>query len=236
MLALAASSTVVTLINVLATSSPASASDVIKKKLANNSRAIKDLETKRRNLKASIARRQNDLATNPQNLPATAPGDDLNPAISRRGHELLISKDKFALAAVEAQIAQKEGYATKLLIDLGIAEKAEKEAREKLAKEALKKAEKEAAEKAAKEAAEKAAKEALEKAGKEAIEKGAKEGAEKIGKALAKKGAGAVAKKIPIVGIGFFVYDWYSGGLGYAANEAVWPLSEAWRDDGIFSP
>ena len=96
-------------------------------------------------------------------------------------------------------------------------DKAEKQAKEKAAKEAAEKAEKEAAEKAAKEAAEKAAKEAAEKA----AEKGA-------GKII-KKGVGAACRKIPGISVGFFVYDWCNGGVGHAANEALWPVSELWN-------
>ena len=37
----------------------------------------------------------------------------------------------------------------------------------------------------------------------------------------------------PLTAVPFFFYDWYSGGFVYGVNEAVWPASEAWRDDGL---
>ena len=94
-----------------------------------------------------------------------------------------------------------------------------------------------AAECAAKKAAEKAAKEAAEKAAKEVAEKAAKEASQRGVRALAKKGAkkvaGAAARKVPFLAVGFFAYDWWNGGLGHAVNEATWPVSEAWRSDGM---
>ena len=52
----------------------------------------------------------------------------------------------------------------------------------------------------------------------------------KMGKSLLKKGGGFVCRKIPVVGAGFFVYDFYEGGFGYAVDQQLWPLSEAWAE------
>lgn len=71
---------------------------------------------------------------------------------------------------------------------------------------------------------------ASKKSLKKATEELAEEGGEKIGKKIVKKGLGAVAKKIPVVGIGFFIYDWVSGGVGHAVNELTWPVSELWAN------
>jgi RHS repeat-associated protein len=47
----------------------------------------------------------------------------------------------------------------------------------------------------------------------------------KVLKYLAGKGIKVVMKCVaPVV----FVYDWYDGGIGHAANELVWPVSEIW--------
>ncbi|MBI1927085.1 hypothetical protein HYR99_22935, partial [Candidatus Poribacteria bacterium] len=104
------------------------------------------------------------------------------------------------------------------------AKRAEQAKKAKATKEA---AEKAAKEKLAKEAAEKAAKEKLAK---EAAEKLAKEVAEKGFKGGLKKGARFICRKVPVVLVGFFIWDWASGGFGHAVNEATWPVSEAWSE------
>jgi RHS repeat-associated protein len=68
------------------------------------------------------------------------------------------------------------------------------------------------------------AKEKLEKELRDkAIEKCVKKGAKKTVK--------AVCTKVPIIGAGFFIYDWSQGGFGHAVDEAVWPASELWNGD-----
>ena len=52
------------------------------------------------NVENRIKRRANDLRTNPENLPETAPGDDKWPSLSKRGHRRLINQDKQFLGAM----------------------------------------------------------------------------------------------------------------------------------------
>lgn len=64
----------------------------------------------------------------------------------------------------------------------------------------------------------------------ELAEESGEEVVEKVGKKIVKKGLGAVARKIPLIGAGFFAYDWIQGGFGHAVNELAWPISELWLD------
>lgn len=73
-----------------------------------------------------------------------------------------------------------------------------------------------------------ASKKSIKKATQEIAEEGGEEVAERLGKKIVKKGLGAVARKIPLIGIGFFAYDWIQGGFGHAVNELAWPVSELW--------
>jgi hypothetical protein len=41
-----------------------------------------------------------------------------------------------------------------------------------------------------------------------------------------KKAAKRVAKVAPVVTVGFFAYDWYTGGPEHAVREATWPFGE----------
>jgi len=52
-----------------------------------------------------------------------------------------------------------------------------------------------------------------------------------IAKRIAKKLGRGACKKIPIVGIGWFLWDYREAGLAYAVDEAVWPVSEFWTSE-----
>ena len=56
-----------------------------------------------------IQRRNEDLSLDKLSLPETHPGDRLKPSLSRRGHRVLISKDKALLAKLVAEYAVKCG-------------------------------------------------------------------------------------------------------------------------------
>jgi hypothetical protein len=48
----------------------------------------------------------------------------------------------------------------------------------------------------------------------------------KVLRYLAKKGFKVILKcGAPV----FFIYDWSTGGFGYAVDEATWPASELWQ-------
>ena len=78
-----------------------------------------------------------------------------------------------------------------------------------------------------------------QKIGGQVIKKGGnrllKQGGKRLLKKVGKKVVAGVLRKIPVVTVAYFFYDWYAGGLVYAGNELTWPVSEAWREDGIFS-
>ncbi len=88
--------------------------DEIKRKIDANKREIDRIRKHKYNLEKSIARRKSDLARNPLNLPATTPDDHIFPSKSRRGHELLISRDYKSLVLVDEQLAKKQDFARKL--------------------------------------------------------------------------------------------------------------------------
>ena len=61
-----------------------------------------------------------------------------------------------------------------------------------------------------------------------AAEEAAEAAKKKLCKKLGKKAGGAILRKVPVIAIGFFIWDAYEGGVGHATNELLWPLSEAW--------
>lgn len=71
---------------------------------------------------------------------------------------------------------------------------------------------------------------ALSKSNNPAIKNFIKEIEKQAGKKLLKKGGGFICRKIPVVAIGFFVYDYTQGGFAHAANELTWPASAIWND------
>ncbi|MBI5764011.1 MAG: RHS repeat-associated core domain-containing protein [Planctomycetes bacterium] len=76
-----------------------------------------------------------------------------------------------------------------------------------------------------------AIKKSVIKTEKEVAEKTEETVVKKVVKRVRKRvGKGIASKIVPFIGVGFFAYDWYQGGLGHAVNEATWPVSEIWVD------
>ncbi len=167
--------------------------------IAHHEATILALKSKIANLHRKILQRERDLRRNPRGLPESAPGDDKNPRLSRRGHRRLIAQDRAALRRAERRLRKQE--------------------------QDLNRAKSKLATLNAEIASVTAALAACEKAEKEAKKKTAK----KVAKKIAKKGVKTAASKLPIVGVCFFVYDWHEGGFCYAVNEACWPVSELWN-------
>jgi hypothetical protein len=46
---------------------------------------------------------------------------------------------------------------------------------------------------------------------------------------FAKRAGGVALRKVPGVNVIVFIYDWYSGGIGHAFNELLWPVSALWN-------
>jgi len=46
---------------------------------------------------------------------------------------------------------------------------------------------------------------------------------------FAKRAGGVGLRKVPGVNAIVFIYDWYSGGIGHAFNELLWPVSALWN-------
>ena len=58
----------------------------------------------------------------------------------------------------------------------------------------------------------------------------AKKAAEKGAKVIGKKIGGAAFRKVPLILVISFCVTSYSEGVGAAANDAVWPISELWME------
>ena len=67
-----------------------------------NSERCRSIRRRIKNIELKINERQEALRKNPLNLPGKCPGDIVKPSTSRRGHYILISKDKAQLAALRA--------------------------------------------------------------------------------------------------------------------------------------